>query len=325
MGEIKTDAPKDKPPPSPERGSGPPAPDVSKEKPGGDGKPQGDGKQKGDSRPQGDGAPKGDNRPQGDGKPKGDAQRPEGRESDKNKGPKEQPKEGRKPEYDVSKKDAPTKDAPKQPSDFKAPPGRGEKTPGKDAPPTKDQPKEAPRPKELSKEAQEIIRKAKDQSKPIDQRAKEAVREILNKYYPDAKVKDIEYNEKTKGLEAQQGNKDGKIFVGKNFVDNIDRFNNRINQVGHETKHVEQYRQGMNNPSQRAEREYKAHEWQSQAPDREGGPSTSHTDRANHANEALKEYGRMPKEDQKRYERQAEELRKFEAQERRAGGNQPPP
>lgn len=256
---------------------------------------------------------------------KGDGRRPEGGESSEKKGSKEETKE-RKPEQDVTKK----KDE-RHPSDFKSPPNK-EKAPGKDAPPTKDQQKakDAPKdkPKELSKDAKEIIRKAKDESKPIAERAKEAVRDILKKYYPDAKVKDIVYKENTKGLEAERGNKDGKIIVGKDFVDRIDRFNNRINQVGHEKQHIDQYRQGMNDSAEKNrshEREYKAHQWQSRAPDREGGPGTSHTDRANHADKALREYDKMPNDDKQKYSKEAEELRKYEAEERRKGGNQPPP
>lgn len=286
MGEVK-DETKDKPR-TEQGGKSGHAPDVTK---GGDGKDRQDGTKK----PAGDG--KTPDRQDGTKKPEG------GDTGEKPKGGGES-SPGRRPEYDVTKKN----DSAPKPKD-------GQQEGQKDAPKLQDSSK-----KELSDDAKKIIKDAKDTSKPIEDRAKNAVKDIIKKYYPDAKIKDVVYKEQTKGLQAERGNKDGKITVGKDFVDNIDKLNNRITQVGHELTHVQQYKDGMNNKGQEHEREFKAHEWSAHAPNREGGPSMSHTDRANHAQEALREYGNMPKEDQKKHEKDADALRKFEAAERKAGG-----
>ena len=92
----------------------------------------------------------------------------------------------------------------------------------------------------LDEEAKKIIEKAK-QTRPIKERAEEAVQAIINVYYPSYKSKSIvvEYKEREPGLSAspfKKGEKNKKpiIYVGKYFVENIDKFARRVLQVGHE-------------------------------------------------------------------------------------------
>src|SRR4029434_2394391 len=64
----------------------------------------------------------------------------------------------------------------------------------------------------------------------------------------------------------------GIITVGRDFIDHTtDRFfARRVLQVGHELRHIDQYRAGMIGPSNKAKREFLAHYWTALAAEKPG-------------------------------------------------------
>jgi hypothetical protein len=110
-------------------------------------------------------------------------------------------------------------------------------------------------------------------------RAVRAVWSILRTYYPTeaAKVAAVVYSEGVQGLRTTRAGTGptatGIITVGRTFVEHTtDRFfARRVLQVGHELRHIDQYRAGMIGPANKAKREFLAHSWtafarKSQAP-----------------------------------------------------------
>ena len=97
--------------------------------------------------------------------------------------------------------------------------------------------------------ADAIVRKAKKTSVALSDRAIDAVRSIVREYYDESLVSDVTYRERENGLTTRPVGKGkdlkGKIFVGKDFVEHIDAFANRVLQIGHELRHIKQQRGGM--------------------------------------------------------------------------------
>jgi len=78
----------------------------------------------------------------------------------------------------------------------------------------------------LDEKAKRIIQAAKDTSKTIDQRAIDAVNNIVRTYYDPSLVDKVVYDEKDPGLTTSPVGRGrdikGQITVGKYFVENID-------------------------------------------------------------------------------------------------------
>jgi Domain of unknown function (DUF4157) len=179
--------------------------------------------------------------------------------------------------------------------------------------------------KALDEKAKKIIDAAKDAGKSIDQRAIDAVNNIIKTYYDPTLVEKITYDEKEPGLATSPvgTGKDikGSITVGKYFIENIDSFARRVLQVGHELEHVQQQRAGMGGDTKRNEREFLAFHWEATNPEKAGTGKISHSTRVALIDEALRNYYCMPEENQKTHVDKKEELLKLRDVEEKASGN----
>jgi hypothetical protein len=188
-----------------------------------------------------------------------------------------------------------------------------------DEPKTKEGAKEQPKPPaaaaQLDETARRIIAAAKDEKKSIDQRAIDAVKDILKSYWDASLVKEVVYEEKVSGLQTAQvgsgATAQGKVFVAKDFVDHIDFFARRVIQVGHEVEHVRQYRRGLSGDKTQDEREFLANAWSAREPAKAGTGEMPPAMRRDYADEALRRYCLMPEQDRKRYTKQKDALREF--------------
>jgi Domain of unknown function (DUF4157) len=178
--------------------------------------------------------------------------------------------------------------------------------------------------KSLDERAQKIIAAAKDTAKPIDQRAVDAVNDILNAYWDPSMVKEIVYSEKEPGLATTPVGKGkdikGTITVGRYFVEHIDSFARRVIQVGHELQHVRQQREGMGGEVKRHEREFLANAWSATEPEQAGTGRMSHAMRRDYADEALSQYYCLSPDEQKRYADKKTELTTLRDAEDKASG-----
>ena len=135
--------------------------------------------------------------------------------------------------------------------------------------------------------AKAIIAAAQDLSKPIDLRGRELVRAIVGSYFPAeaAKVSGVQFLESLPGLqttsEGAGPGAQGLIRVGRYFVEHTDDqfFARRVLQVGHELRHIDQYRGGMVGPARKAEREFLAHCWAALTPELPGTGCMPHATR----------------------------------------------
>jgi hypothetical protein len=178
----------------------------------------------------------------------------------------------------------------------------------------------------LDEKAKKIIEAAKDASKGIDQRAIDAVNNLVKTYYDPALVGKVVYDEKDPGLTTIPIGigKDikGQITVGKYFIENIDSFARRVLQVGHELEHVRQQRSGMGGPAKKNEREFLAFHWEATQPEKAGTGRMPHAGRVALIDEALRNYYCMPDADQKTHFDKKEELLKLRETEEKASGRE---
>lgn len=178
----------------------------------------------------------------------------------------------------------------------------------------------------LDEKANKIIKAAKDTSKPIDQRAIDAVNSIVKTYYDSALMDSVTFDEKDPGLTTTYvgtGNKiKGQTTVGKYFIENIDSFARRVLQVGHEMEHIQQQRSGMGGADNKHKREFLAHHWEATQPEKAGTGRMPHSSRVAQIDASLKHYYCMTGEDQKTYVAKKDELLTLRATEETAGGNQ---
>jgi hypothetical protein len=178
---------------------------------------------------------------------------------------------------------------------------------------------------ELDEKAKKIIASAEDGAKSLDQRAIDAVWNIVRSYYDSSMVKDVVYDEKEAGLStspAGEGkNIKGHITVGKYFVENVDSFARRVLQVGHELQHVEQQRSGMGGQNKRNEREFLAHHWTSFEDEKIGTGRMPHSTRVSMIDEALRNYYCMPDDRRTALEYKKDQLIKLRESEEAASGN----
>ena len=174
----------------------------------------------------------------------------------------------------------------------------------------------APDANKLDQTAQAIIDAAKDTKTTPDagERAINAVKAILKAYYPAeaAKVSDVVFKEKESGLSTSPVGKGatltGKITVGNDFVDNIDKFARRVLQVGHELQHIDQQRGGMGGPAKQNEREFLAHGWAALQDPKPGTGRLSYATRRDMIDCALGHYYCLDADTQKSYEDKKKEL-----------------
>jgi hypothetical protein len=178
----------------------------------------------------------------------------------------------------------------------------------------------------LDDTAKKIIEAAKDSSKAIDQRAINAVNDIVKAYYDPSLVDSVIYKENAIGLETTPVGKGkdikGKITVGKDFVDHIDSFARRVLQVGHELEHVKQQREGMGGHNKSHEREFLAFYWESTQPEKTGTGRVPHATRVDLIDEALRNYYCLPKEDQEKYASKKDELLTLRSSEEHKSGHE---
>jgi hypothetical protein len=143
--------------------------------------------------------------------------------------------------------------------------------------------------------ARTIVAAAQDQSKPIDLRGRELVRAIIGTYFPTeaAKVSGVQFMESLPGLQTTSEGSGpttrGLIRVGRYFVEHTDDrfFARRVLQVGHELRHIDQWRAGMVGPARKAEREFLAHCWVALTPELPGTGCLPHATRVEIIDAAL--------------------------------------
>lgn len=130
----------------------------------------------------------------------------------------------------------------------------------------------------LDATARAIIAEAQDPKLGVYGRAVRAVWSILRTYYPTeaTKVAAVVYSERVRGLQTTRAGTGptatGIITVGRTFIENTTStfFARRVLQVGHELRHIDQYRAGMIGPANKAKREFLAHCWTALAPEKPG-------------------------------------------------------
>jgi hypothetical protein len=179
-------------------------------------------------------------------------------------------------------------------------------------------------PNPLDDKAKAIIAKAKDTTKALDQRAKDAVMDILRGYYDTSKVSEVVYDESDPGLSTSPvgTGKDlkGRIAVGRYFIDHIDSFARRVLQVGHELQHVDQRRSGMDNQDKR---EFLAFSSEAQAQEKAGTGRLPYAMRRDLIDSALGYFYCLSADDQKSFATDKATLLKLRDDVNGKGGNPP--
>jgi len=144
-------------------------------------------------------------------------------------------------------------------------------------------------PNPVDARARAIITAAQDPARGIADRAVATVLSILRTYYPPeaGKVSNVVFMDQLPGLATRTIGSGptarGQISVGRYFVEHTTEpyFARRVLQVGHELRHIDQWRAGMIGHDRQPEREFLAHCWTVLAGERPG------TGRMNHATRVL--------------------------------------
>jgi hypothetical protein len=176
--------------------------------------------------------------------------------------------------------------------------------------------------------ARAIVAVAQDQSKPIDLRGREVVRTIVGTYFPAEapKVSGTQFLGNLPGLQtASEGTGPttrGLIRVGRYFVEhtNDQFFARRVLQVGHELRHIDQWRAGMVGPSRKAEREFLAHCWVALTPELPGTGCIPHATRVTIIDAALGNLNCLSGPVRARYAQQERSLLALRQREQAASG-----
>jgi hypothetical protein len=174
-----------------------------------------------------------------------------------------------------------------------------------------------------------IIAAAQDQSQPLDVRGRELVRAICRTYFlsEGGKVSGVEFIEPLPGLRTQSegagATARGLIRVGRYFVENTNDqlFARRVLQVGHELRHIDQWRAGMVGPARKAEREFLAHFWVATTPEPSGTGCMPHATRVNVIDAALGNFYCMSQADRARYAHLERTLLALRQREQAASGH----
>jgi hypothetical protein len=180
-------------------------------------------------------------------------------------------------------------------------------------------------PNPVDDKAKAIIAKAKDTTKGLDQRAKDAVMDILKTYYDTSKVSEVVYDESDPGLTTSpvgtgQAIK-GSIAVGRYFVEHIESFARRVLQVGHELQHVDQQRGGLGGEGNKDKREFQAFSWEAQAQERTGTGRLPYAMRRDLIDSALGYFNCLSGDDQKTFAADRDKLLKLREDVNGKGGN----
>jgi hypothetical protein len=169
----------------------------------------------------------------------------------------------------------------------------------------------------LDEKAQKIVDAAQDESKPIADRAVQAVKSIVSTYYSSSAdlVKEVRYKQDEPGLNTEVATSKtakGSIDVGDYFVQNTNAagFARRVLQVDHELEHVRQHRAGMGGPKTKHQREFLAFCREALAPELEGTGKVSNSTRVALIDGALKDYAGMSAEQKKEHKAKKDELLK---------------
>jgi hypothetical protein len=176
-----------------------------------------------------------------------------------------------------------------------------------------------------------IIAAAQDQSQTLDVRGRELVRAICRTYFPSegGKVSGVQFIEHLSGLETQSegagATTRGLIRVGRYFVENTNDqlFARRVLQVGHELRHIDQWRAGMVGPARKAEREFLAHFWVATTPEPSGAGCMPHATRVNVIDAALGNFYCMNPADRARHTHLERTLLALRQREQAASGRAP--
>jgi hypothetical protein len=176
-----------------------------------------------------------------------------------------------------------------------------------------------------------IIAAAQDQSQPLDVRGRDLVRAICRTYFPSegAKVSGVQFAEPLPGLRTQSegagATTRGLIRVGRYFVENTHDhlFARRVLQVGHELRHIDQWRAGMVGPARKAEREFLAHFWVATTPEPSGTGCMPHATRVNVIDAALGNFYCMSQADRARHAHLERTLLTLRQREQAASGHAP--
>jgi Domain of unknown function (DUF4157) len=185
--------------------------------------------------------------------------------------------------------------------------------------------------KPLDEKAKKIIEAAKDPKQPEESRAIAAVTSILKAYWDPSLVTEVVYLKGESGLGTTSvgSGKDtkGKLTVGSYFVEQIDNFARRVIQVGHELEHIRQYRTGLAGGTKSHEREFLANDWSAREPEKAGTGEMAPTMRRGYADEALHHFYCLSADDQKRYQKQKDDLVSFREAQNKASKTKtdPPP
>lgn len=181
-------------------------------------------------------------------------------------------------------------------------------------------------PNPLDSRAQAIIAAANAPTPGIYGRAVSAVWSILRTYYPSeaTKVSWVVYSESVPGLiTTRMGtgpSATGGIRVGRYFIEHMNArsFARRVLQVGHELRHVDQYRAGVIDKARQPEREFLAHCWAVFAGERPGTGRMRHSMRVAIIDAALGYLNCLSAQVRERYRKHEERLRAVRATEQAA-------
>jgi len=193
-------------------------------------------------------------------------------------------------------------------------------------------------PSALDATARSIIAAAQDATVPIDTRARETVRRIVGTYFPGdaAKVSGVQFLELVRGsngaMRPLQGLETvsegtgaatrGLIRIGRDFIEgtNAQFFARRVLQVGHELRHIDQWRAGMTGPARSPEREFLAHAWTAMTPEIPGTGCMPHATRVSIIDAALGNFNCLAPADRARHAQTATALLALRSREVQASG-----
>lgn len=175
----------------------------------------------------------------------------------------------------------------------------------------------------LDPDADKIMQIAQNEEGDLEMRAIQIVYLILNHFYPSelSKVGAVGYDDsKAKGglqiesyLQRNTNIYYGHIVVGKSFVKRVanpSNFAHAVLQVGHELKHIDQYRSGMVGSNKQPEREFLAFYHEALTTELPGSGRLGHSTRASIIDAAIGYYYCLSSDLQKQYTDKRDELLK---------------
>jgi hypothetical protein len=180
----------------------------------------------------------------------------------------------------------------------------------------------------LDARANAIIAAAQDPARGLFDRGVATIWSILRTYYPSeaGKVSAVVYVEGVPGLRTTRVGTGpgarGVISVGRSFLENTTAayFARRVLQVGHELRHIDQWRAGMIGSARKAEREFLAHCWTALAAEKPGTGCMYHATRVGIIDAALGNLQCLDAQVRAGYAREAAALMALRSREQAASG-----